>query len=145
MLPSEVQGIAHSSRVDHQIQSPSDLQHSLRESFFSRSVPQTQLEGTGKVYWSLMCPFWPAQRSSLQSCMFQVLAESSFTCLKRWVSFTRGKPLHSLMVGHLAFQSWPQKPSYPMEGQIPKPRMVGKEKGTEKNEKRGGEQTTHIK
>lgn len=48
------------------------------------------------------------------------------------------------MVGHLAFESWPQKPYYPMEGQIPKPRMVGKEKGTEKNEKRGGEQTTHI-
>lgn len=36
----------------------------------------------------------------------------------------------------LAFQSWPRKQYCPMEGQIPKPRMVGKEKGTEKKMRR---------
>lgn len=92
-------GIAHSSRVDHQIQSGSGLQHSLHESFLLDLSTNGDVRDC-KACQSLLCPFWSVQWSSLQSCMSQVFAESSFTCLKRWVSFTWRKPLHSLMVAH---------------------------------------------
>lgn len=71
-------------------------QPSLHESLMARSNSKPNRQGWKKAMWSLTCPFWPAQRSSLV--MFQGFVESSFNCLKRWASFTR-RDYSSLMVG----------------------------------------------
>lgn len=67
--------------------------------FFPRSVSKYRCKRLQRPIGHLCVRSGQLRGHPYSHACSKVLAESTFTCLKRWVSFTWRKPLHSLMVG----------------------------------------------